>query len=81
MKKINKLKNYLFIYNDSSFFSSFRSMLNLKAITKFILHLILYKINVIPAAVLSFAAENVESYNEQNISIVITIAFIIALMT
>jgi hypothetical protein len=63
------------------FFSSFRFMLHLKAITKFILHLILYKINVIPAVVLPFAAENVKSNNEQNISIVITIAFIIALMT
>jgi hypothetical protein len=35
---------------------------------------------VIPPVVLSFAVENVESNNEQNINIVITIAFIIALM-
>ncbi len=56
-------------------------MLYLKAITNIILHLILYKINVIPAVVLSFAAENVESNNEQNINIVITFGFIIALMT
>jgi hypothetical protein len=56
-------------------------MLHLKAIKKFILHLILYKINVIPAVVLFFAAENVESYNEQNINIVITFDFIIDLMT
>jgi hypothetical protein len=61
-------------------FSSFTFMLNLKAITKFILHLILYMKNVIPAVVFSFAVENVESNNEQNINIVINIAFIIALM-
>jgi hypothetical protein len=55
-------------------------MLHLKAITKFILHLILYKRKVIPAIVLTFdAEENVESNNEQNINIVITITFIIAL--
>ncbi len=61
-------------------FSRFTFMLHLKAITKFILHLKLYKRNVIPAVVLSFAAENVASNNEHNINTVITIAFIIALM-
>jgi hypothetical protein len=55
-------------------------MLHLKAIKKFILHLILYNINVIPAVVLFFAAENVELNNEQIINIVIIIAFIVALM-
>ena len=45
------------------------------------IHLILYKRNVIPAVVLSFAAENVEANNEQNINIFIIIAFIIALIT
>jgi hypothetical protein len=80
VKNMNKLKN-LFKYYDSYCFSSFRFVLHLKAITKFILHLILYKRNVIPAVVLSFAAENVTSNNEQNINIVITIAFIIGLMT
>ena len=77
---MNKLKN-LIKYYDSCCFSSFRFMLHLKAITKFILHLILYKRNVIPVVVLSFAAENVASNNDQNINIVITIAFIIVLMT
>jgi hypothetical protein len=80
VKNMNKLKN-LIKYYDSWCFSSFRFMVHFKSIMKFMLHLILYKRNVIPAVVLSFDAENIVSKNEQNINIVFTIAFIIVLMT